>query len=112
MGTSDHILEKMESVLDALVENAQALKNISTQVISENELDALQKKQDDLVEQLKSLQIRFQSEGKSAQLDPQAPITQRIMSKLQTFQQLNAAFIENLNSSRGIIKFEKKHPNT
>jgi hypothetical protein len=109
MTTPDQIIEKMEVVLDALVSNAEDLKNSALQAISETELDVLQKKQENLVEELKKLQTQFQASASHAHLDPTSPITQRIIGKLQIFQQLNAAFIENLNSNRGIIKFEKKH---
>lgn len=110
MESPDKILSKMEHVLDDLVENAESLKSISLEVVSENELNILQRKQEKLVRQLNDLQGEFQKASKNAQLDPQLPVTQRIMSKLQSFQQLNAAFIENLNSNRGVIKFDKNTP--
>lgn len=107
MDASNELLIKMEEIIDALVENAQELKTISTQVVSEKEIDVLQKKQEDLVHQLKNLQNELQNDAKAAQLDPQSPVTQRIVSKLQLFQELNAAYIENLSVNREIIKFKK-----
>lgn len=109
METAEDILSQIEGILDALLENAEQLKAISLQVISEGELSALQTKQEDLVHQLNDKQEKFLEASTHGHLDPDLPITKRIVAKLQTFQQLNSQFIENLNSNKGIIHFDKNN---
>lgn len=108
MEGSNEVLEKIEAVLDALVENAETLTKVSQQPGSEKELAVLQQKQEGFVEELKGLQAEYQSHSEMGVLDPQLPITQRIMSKLQTFQQLNAIYIENITANRAMIKFKNQ----
>lgn len=100
-------LKKMEVILDELIANAERLKEVSQQVISKEELKPLQDKQEELVKNLVTVEDTMRSalgENKSGDEDTK----KRIRDKLSQFEKLNATFIENLKSSHGLIRFNKK----
>lgn len=100
-------LKKMEVILDELIANAERLKEVSQQVISKEELKPLQDKQEELVKNLVTVEDTMRSalgENKSSDEDTK----KRIRDKLSQFEKLNATFIENLKSSHGLIRFNKK----
>lgn len=100
-------LKKMELILDELIANAERLNEISLQVISKDELKPLQEKQEVLVKNLVDVEEAFR--GTLAEVhssDEEA--RKRIRSKLTQFEKLNESFIENLKSSHGLIRFNKK----
>lgn len=100
-------LKKMEVILDALIENAERLKEVSQQVISKEELKPLQEKQEELVKNLVAVEDAMRGAlGNSKDVDEASK--KRIREKLSLFEKLNASFIENLNSSHGLIRFNAK----
>jgi tRNA A37 N6-isopentenylltransferase MiaA len=101
------ILLEMEAVLQKLVENAERLKEISQQVISKQELEPLQKKQEEIVANLKKLDDDFKKVHPHPTENLHPEIMRRIEQKLREFQQLNAKFIENLTASKGVIQFDQ-----
>lgn len=97
METAVQVLEKMESVLDQLISNAEGLKDISLEGFSEAAITPLQQRQELLVEQLNGLEASFESSEKEGQDELLAKIGDRIAKKLRYFQHLNAVFIENIS---------------
>lgn len=97
METAVQVLEKMESVLDQLISNAEGLKDISLEGFSEAAITPLQQRQELLVEQLNGLEASFESSEKEGEDELLAKIGDRIAKKLRYFQHLNAVFIENIS---------------
>lgn len=96
-------LQQMHKLLDELIQCSKKLKDLSFQVISEEELDPLQKHQEELLLKIEALdQELHQHHSKEFTEKVHAELHQ----KLKTFQELNKAFIENLRTSHGLIQFE------
>lgn len=108
MTAPEKILLQMEETIDQLVMNAEKLNALTQQVIAQQELKGLQKKQNELIESLRSLDHEFHKAVPGSKNKAQEKIQARIDEKLQRFQNLNIAFIDNLNTNRGLIKFEIK----
>ena len=104
------VLEKMESVLDDLVKNAEGLKDISLEGFSEEAVSPLQEKQELLVQQLKGLEAAFEEAEKEGQEQLLAKVGDRITKKLRYFQHLNAVFIENITEGNFMEDLWKKNP--
>lgn len=101
------ILLEIEAILENLIHNAERLKEISSQVISMQELEPLQKKQEELVKKLGKLDEAFKKVP-AGSAESYQELTRKIEQKLVQFQKLNAKFIENLSASQGLIRFDVK----
>jgi elongation factor P--beta-lysine ligase len=102
----EDLLKKIDALLDQLVKTAEELDKLSFQVISEEEIAPLQKKQDALVADLLSADTELKGVMDSKSLETNSPIRERIRNNLHHFQELNEHFIENLANSHGLIRFE------
>lgn len=107
MAVAVEVLEKMEQILDNLVANAEALKDISMEGFSEQAIVPLQQKQELLVEQLKGLEAAFTESEKEGQEEILAKIGDRITKKLRYFQHLNAVFVENISEGNFLEDYSK-----
>lgn len=103
MKSLQHYIDQMNGLLNELILVATQLRDMSLQVISEEDLAPLQKRQEDLLAQLEEVDQQLQSHYRH-QID--ASLREHIHNQLQTFQQLNQEFIQNLNASHGLIQFE------
>lgn len=103
MKSLQHYVNQMDHLLHELIQNATKLRDVSLQVISEEELNPLQKRQEDLLSQLETVDQQMK-EHYHHQID--SAMQERFHLQLQTFQQLNQEFVQNLNASHGIIQFE------
>ncbi len=103
MKSLQQCLDQMSQLMNELIQIATKLRDASQQVISEEELAPLQKRQDDLLLQLedadRELQVHY-----GFQID--APTKEAYHNQLQIFQHLNQEFMQNLNASHGLIQFE------
>lgn len=104
---AEQVLNEMEKLLDKLVESAKSLLLLSRQVIEEDELLRLQQDQEELLEKIlqkdeefHALPTKIQEEMGSQRL--------KINEKIDQFQQLNGEFIQNINTSQGLIQFDQK----
>lgn len=104
----EKILSEMEKILQQLIINAEQLRKLSQQVVSEEQLIPLQRKQEELLKQLKASDSRFIEilEGNTKRYKSQTRV--RIGEMLDYFQKLNENFIHNLHSGPGLIQFELK----
>lgn len=109
METAIEILEKMEKILDDLVKNAEALKDISMEGFSEQAVMPLQQKQELLVERLKALESVFSEADKDGQEEILAKVGDRITRKLRYFQHLNAVFVENISEGNILEDYMKSN---
>lgn len=99
-------VDQMNSLLDQLIETAKALRDLSLQVVSEEELIVHQKKQKELLAQLETTDQIIETHFWS-QLEEEDH--RRLHAKVHTFQTLNQEFIQNLKDSHGLIQFELSH---
>lgn len=102
MQTKDLIFENMLRVLDALVENAKKLKELS--VLSEEKVENLQQVQETLVDEL----CRLDSQVKSSQSKNEkreSEFLKHIHKKLTEFQHENEEFLGHLKHKLGLIYF-------
>lgn len=96
-------IDKMNQLLSELIQIATQLRDLSLQVIAEEDLLRLQKHQAELLSQLENVDQHIQNHYRH-QIDPD--IHKHFHQQLQTFQQLNREFIQNLHASHGLIQFE------
>lgn len=96
-------IDGMNQLLDELIDNAKKLKDVSKQVISEEELVPLQRRQEELFEHLENMDAALHKEFSN-----EIPAAQhkKIHDKLEEFQKINQEFVNNLRSSHGLIQFE------
>lgn len=99
-------LEKMNGLLDQLVENSTILRDLSQQVISQEELNLHQKKQKELLDELEIVDETIQTHFWNLIEEEEH---RRIHAKAHAFQTLNQEFIQNLRESHGLIQFELSH---
>lgn len=108
MQQAEKILGEMESLLDSLIESAKKLLALSKQVIDEEELTRLQEEQEILLSKLvdKDGEFHLLPNASDQELMPKRL---KIDGKIDQFQKLNADFVENINTTHGLIQFDKKH---
>ncbi|CUI17498.1 hypothetical protein PNK_1893 [Candidatus Protochlamydia naegleriophila] len=106
MKSLQYYIEQMTQLLADLVQNAQKLRDVSLQVISEEELSPLQKHQQELLGKLEQADSSMQRYYPN-QLD--STTHQLFHNQLHAFHLLNQEFIQNLNASHGLIQFELRH---
>lgn len=108
--TADEVLQFMNDVLDKLIDNAEKLNELSVQKIAEEELIALQEVQERLFNELLEADETLNNEYPETKQLPFTKVHQEVNKKLDTFQELNQTFIENLKATHGIIQFENEPP--
>ena len=96
-------VDQMNHLLNELIQVATQLRDMSLQVISEEDLAPLQKRQEELMLQLEKADQQLQHDYR---LQLSGGIQKQFHDQLQTFQQLNQEFIQNLGTSHGLIQFE------
>lgn len=99
-------LNQMHKLLDQLIETAKALKELSKQVVSEEELNSLQQQQKELLSQLEASDQIIEADYRNQMEENDH---RNVSNKLHTFQSLNHDFIQNLQESHGLIQFELSH---
>lgn len=106
MKSLQHYVDQMNGLLGELIQIATQLRNMSFQVISEEDLAPLQKRQEDLLTQLEKIDQQLQTHYRH---QVESSVQEHFHHELQRFQQLNQEFIQNLNASHGLIQFELRH---
>lgn len=102
MNPSQAYIEKKNSLLTELIQNAERLREMSSQVISEQDFVQMQKRQDELLHELEKLE---NSEDKNGLSIPSFT-HDNFHSQFLKFQKLNQEFIQNMSSHHGLIQFE------
>jgi hypothetical protein len=98
MENAVQILEKMESVLDMLISNAEKLKDLSLEDgFNEEAINPLQQRQEVHAVELNELEDKFNNAEKEGLEGEMVIVGDRIAKKLRYFQHLNAVFIENIS---------------
>ena len=105
MQNAEEVLLKINSLLDELIEAAQTLEKLAYDTASEEEINDLQTKQEEIIAELmaldEDLHREFPEKAKESSDEKNA-----IHQKMAEFQRLNRKFIENLERGSGLIKFE------
>ncbi|MFA6119380.1 MAG: hypothetical protein WCT85_02165 [Parachlamydiales bacterium] len=99
---SEEIVYEIDSTLDKLIENAEAMKSVP---LIKEELDAFQKTQESLLAHLISMDELLKS--KKEELKTPIVAQNTITEKLSKFQKLNANFIKNASQKLKLIKVRK-----
>ncbi|MCE2983910.1 MAG: hypothetical protein LW832_10150 [Parachlamydia sp.] len=107
METLQELQEQLNSLLSELIKTAEELRDLSRQVVSEEELAPLQKKQEKLLDKIERTDAVI-NENYASEIEPDAK--KNLHDQLSVFQQLNREFIANLNASHGLIQFELRAP--
>ncbi len=97
------LLSEMERVVTDLVVVAKDLHECSKGALAEEELNALQERQDTLVNELVELDAAITDEGGVAK---QGAVWKRIRLALDEFQHFNQKFISNVNVRKGLVQFD------
>lgn len=108
MQRADKILDEMEKLLDSLIESAKKLLELSHNVIDEDELIGLQEEQEALLIALVKKDANFHKLP-NASSENLMPRRLKIDEKIDRFQKLNAAFVENINASHDLIQFNQDY---
>jgi hypothetical protein len=103
MKSLQFFIDQTHKLLNELIQVATQLRDMSKQVISEENLSLLQKKQDDLLGQIERIDQQMQRDYPQ---QVSSKMEEQLHEKLQTFQQINQEFIQNLGASHGLIQFE------
>lgn len=103
MNSEQDYFNHIKNLLKELIQVATQLRDASIQVLAEKEMAELQNRQEELLKQLEQLDAEMR-ETFGHQLDKS--MQQLVHEKLSTFQKLNQEFVDNLNSSHGLIQFE------
>jgi hypothetical protein len=99
-------ISHMNQLLDDLVETSTIMRDVSMQVISEEELAPLQKKQQLLLRELENFDEALQK-NYPGQINESTHT--HFHERLADFQRLNKEFIQNLNQSHGLIQFDLEY---
>lgn len=103
MKSLQYYIDQMNQLLSELVQVATQLRDMSLQVISQEDLAPLQKHQEELLNQLENADQQLQ---KYYRQQVEAVTRENFHQQLKVFQTLNQEFIQNLNTSHGLIQFE------
>jgi hypothetical protein len=96
-------VDRMNQLLAELIQVATQLRDMSIQVISEEDLEPLQKQQEDVLSQLEMTDQQIQGNYRD---QIEAKTQAYFHNQLEIFQKLNQEFVQNVNSSQGLIQFE------
>lgn len=96
-------VDQMKHLAYDLVEVATKLRDLSLNVVSEEDLLSLQSRQGEILKELETTDQEIRLHYRE-QLDES--VKTEIDQQLAKFQELNREFIKNLNSSHGLIQFE------
>jgi hypothetical protein len=106
MNSLQEMLQQLNESLDQLIQVAKKLKETSLQVVSEEELEPLQKEQEEVLHRIEKIDQLLQ-QYYAGEISKE--IHQQIHEKLQIFQELNQEYVRHLAASHGIIQFELRH---
>jgi hypothetical protein len=94
----EEILLEIDSTLDQLICNAEAVQTISFNELSETEIDAFQKTQESLIQHLLYMDQCLTSKTPTIRLEAKSARAQ-IQAKKQKFEQLKASYHSSLRDS-------------
>lgn len=103
MKSLQNYVDEMNQVARELIEIATNLRNMSLQVISEEDVAPLQLRQEILLAQLEEIDQKIHKNYRN-QLS--AAMQDEFHKQMKIFQELNQEYIQNMSTSHGLIQFE------
>lgn len=88
----EEILLEIDSTLDRLIRNAEAMQTVPLEDLSEIELDAFQKTQESLLHHLIYMDQRLENKTQNSRAGGQKSARQQIQEKKQKFEKLKASY--------------------
>ena len=95
----EEILMEIDSTLDRLIRNAEAIQNVSMKELSETEIEAFQKTQESLLQHLIHMDQFFETKRKSLRLQDKKSASYKIQEKLLKFEKLKSSYHKNLTET-------------
>jgi|GEM_PF-2735318 len=100
-------IDQMNKLCDNLIEVAKNLRDITMQVLTEQEIQLYQAKQKVLLVQIEKIDQVIETDFGN-QVDEKDHHCLR--DKMHIFQMLNQEYIQNLKKNHGLIQFDLPHP--
>ena len=92
----EDILIEIDTTLDRLIRNAEAIQNVSIKELSETELDGFQKTQESLLQHLIHMDQFLETKRKSLRLQDKRSASYKIQEKLLKFEKLKSSYHKNV----------------
>ena len=93
----EEILLEIDSTLDRLILNAEAIQTVSVKELSETEIEAFQKTQESLLQHLLHMDQLFEAKRKSLRLQDKRSASYKIQEKLIKFEKLKSSYHKNIS---------------
>lgn len=104
----EEIYFEIESTLDQLIENAEAMNSSAKNELTRTEIDAFQKTQESLLAHLIHMDGMLEKKQTSTKIPSKKSVTCKIKRKLHKFEKLNNEFVENTSDKMTLIHFPRK----
>lgn len=104
----EEIYIEIESTIDQLIENAEAMNRALKTELTQVEIDAFQNTQESLLAHLIYMDRTLESQRKELKLPNEKSISSKLKKKMTKFEELNKQFIKHLPGSMPVIHFQKK----
>jgi hypothetical protein len=88
----EEILMEIDSTLDRLIRNAEAIQNVNVNDLSEMEIDAFQKTQESLLQHLIHMDQFLEAKRKNLRLQDKRSASFKIQEKLLKFEKLKSSY--------------------
>lgn len=92
----EEILMEIDSTLDQLICNAEAIQTVSLSELSETEIEAFQKTQESLLQHLIHMDQFLETKSKSLKVQDKKSSRFQIQEKLQKFEKLKDSYHKNI----------------
>ncbi len=100
----EEILFEIESTLDSLITNAEAIKDAN---LSKEEIDAFQKTQESLLAHLMHMDDKLKEKKQSLKNLTKKPVNKEIKEKISKFEKLNKNFIKTASEKINLVRIKK-----
>lgn len=104
----EEIYMEIESTIDQLIENAEAMNKASKTELTQMEVDAFQNTQESLIAHLLYMDQTLEKKREEIKVPNEKSISYKLKKKMTKFEELNKEFIHHLSESMPIIHFQKK----
>lgn len=95
----EEILMEIDSTLDQLIRNAEAIQNVEMRDLSETEITAFQKTQESLLHHLLYMDQFLETKRKTLRLQDKRSASYKIQEKLLKFEKLKSKYSKNLSET-------------
>jgi hypothetical protein len=104
----EEIYFEIESTLDQLIENAEAMNSAARNELTKTEVDAFQKTQESLLAHLIHMDGMLEKKQTDVKVPNKKSVTCKIKRKLHKFEKLNSEFVENAADKMTVIHFPRQ----